>query len=260
MGKRNRDKKPKQKAGRPSKERPERQQDPRLRAVMVGAIDGQPLPPGHWAVAVEPVLMDDGRELQWLPPVPVAFSLVEAKRLSDRGVPRRKSVVGNLRRRDNGTYGPTNPQRALDVVADLWSAVLHSAAAIESIANESIDQLPDDAVVEIGKKDRTEQITKPDMVRRLNLAEKLSKAIPMLDTGEQIKGTHAWEQYLRIVDIRDALVHVKDRGIDTDPEIRTAYDRLLLGEADTCAKDSFDVVQAARPGFLPGHVVTYLSS
>lgn len=115
-------------------------------------MDGEPLPPGHWIVAVSPVFMDDERELQWHPPQPVAFSLVEAKRLCDRAVPRRLGIIGNLESRSNGTYQPTNQHKALDVVADLWSAVLHSFAAVEAIANDSIDQLPPDAVVTIGRK------------------------------------------------------------------------------------------------------------
>jgi hypothetical protein len=246
-------------ASRPSRERPERQQDPRLAATPVRAIGGEQLPPGHWVVAVSPVTMDDGRELQWHPPQPVAFSLVEAKRLCDRAVPRRRRLIGNLTRRPNDTYGPQNSQATLDVVSDLWSAVLHSFAAIEAIANDSIDRLPPEAVVTIGKKDDTRDIAQPEMVRRLNLDEKLALAVPMLDIGEQIKGTRPWERYRHLKKLRDELVHVKERGYDPDPAKRTAYDRLILGDGDTCARDAFEIVQAARPGFLGTHVAEYLS-
>ena len=72
----------------------------------------------------------------------------------------------------------------------------------------------------------------------------------MLDVGEPIKGRRPWERDLHLKGIRDALVHVKDRGVDPDRAIRTAYDRLLLGDADTCAKDALDIVQARHaPGF-----------
>src|SRR3954463_9853897 len=117
-------------ATRSAANRPERQQDLRLAATPASAMDGKPLPPGTWVVVVEAVDMDDGRELQWHPPQPVAFSLVEAQRLCARAVPTRRRIVGNLRRRDNDTYMPVNSHRALDVVSDLWSAVLHSFAAI----------------------------------------------------------------------------------------------------------------------------------
>jgi hypothetical protein len=247
-------------ATRPASARPERQQDPRLAATPVTAIGDELLSPGTWVVLVEPVEMDDGRELQWHPPQPIAFSLVEAKKLCDRAVPARRQIVGNLVRRDNGTYMPTNSHRTLDVLSELWSAVLHSFAAVETIANDSIDRLPQDAVVTIGKSDRTRDVPHEDMVRTLNLDEKFGLAVPMLDVGEPIKGRRPWERYLHLKGIRDALVHVKDRGVDPDRAIRTAYDRLLLGDADTCAKDALDIVQAARPGFLGCHVVEYLGA
>jgi hypothetical protein len=223
-------------------------------------MDGRALAPGHWAVLVEPVMMADERELQWHPPQPVAFSLVEAKRLCDRAVPRRRRIMGSLEKRNNDTFMPQNSRVTLDVISDLWSAVLHSFAAIEAIANDSIDRLPDDATVTIGKKNDTREVPKTEMVRRLNLDEKLGVAVPMLDIGEPIKGRRPWERYLVLKGIRDDLVHVKDRGVDPDRDVRTAYDRLLLGDADTCAQDAFDIVQAVRPGFLDTHVVEHLAT
>ena len=154
---------------------------------------------------------------------------------------------------------PTNSQRTLDVLSELWSAVLrHSFAAVEAIADDSIDRLPQDAVVTIGKQDRSRDVLQEDMVRTLNLDEKFEFVVPMLDGGEPIKGRRPWERYLHLKGVRDDLVHVKDRGVDPDRGVRTAYDRLLLGDADTCAKDALDIVQAARPGFLGRHVVEYL--
>lgn len=68
---------------------------------------------GSWMVIVSPVRMDDGRELQWHPPQPVAFSLVEAKALCDRAVPSRRRIMANLHRRPNDTYDPPNQHAAL---------------------------------------------------------------------------------------------------------------------------------------------------
>jgi hypothetical protein len=188
----------------------------------------------------------------------VAFSLVEAKRLCERAVPRRLRILGNLQRRKNDSYGPQNSMRTLDVVSDLWSAVLHSFAAIEATANDSIDGLPAEAVVTIGKKNRTREVSQPEMVRTLNLDEKLSRAVPLLDIGVEIVGTRPWERYRHLKGLRDDLVHVKVRNGNPNPNVRTAYDRLLLGDGDSCARDAFDIVQAARPGFLGDHVVEHL--
>jgi hypothetical protein len=48
--------------------------------------------------------------------------------------------------------------------------------------------------------------------------------MPQIDVGEPIKGRRPWERYLHLRGIRDDLVHVKDRGVDPDRAVRTAYD------------------------------------
>ena len=72
-------------AERPAEDRPERGKDPRLVALPASEMDGEELPTGTWVQVLSPVLMDDGRELLWYPPQPVAFNLVEAKQARDRG-------------------------------------------------------------------------------------------------------------------------------------------------------------------------------
>jgi hypothetical protein len=97
------------------------------------------------------------------------------------------------------------------------------------------------------------------MVRRFGISEKLTLAVPLLPDGENFKGTWPWERYRHLKRRRDELVHVKQRGYDPDPDVRTAYDRVVLGAADTCSQDALDVVRAARPEFLPDHVLKVLS-
>jgi hypothetical protein len=58
------------------REREERQRDPRLAVVLAQKMRGEDLPSGHWFVLVEPVGMDDGRELNWHPPQPVSVLAV----------------------------------------------------------------------------------------------------------------------------------------------------------------------------------------
>lgn len=58
--------------------------------------------------------MDDGRMLNWHPPQPVAFNLVEAKWRCNRAVPRRRAIMGNVIGRRNGAYQPQNTHVALD--------------------------------------------------------------------------------------------------------------------------------------------------
>lgn len=249
----------KRRSQRAAVNRPERQQDPRLVATPAAAVDGQPVAPDTWIVAVSPVRMDDGRMLNWHPPQSVAFNLVEAKRHCDRSVSRRRSILGNLHARANDSYGPSNSQALLDCVADLVAAVLFAFTAIESVANHSVDELPEDATVIVERGKRRVEIAKPEMVRRLSVTEKLTLVVPMLPDGAAFKGTHPWERYVYLRGLRDDLVHVDQRGYSPDPDVRTAYDRVVLGDADSCADDALAIVLAARPTFLQDHVMRALS-
>jgi hypothetical protein len=245
-------------AHRPARERPERDQDPRLVATRILKMGDDPAPPGTWAVVVSPVRMDDGRMLNWHPPQPVAFHLIEGKRLCDRAVPKRRRLTGNLATRPNESYGPANSRIPLDILADLTAAVLFAFTAIESLANHSIDQLDESATVTVERGDGPVEIPRDDMVRRLGISEKLTLAVPLLADGEDFKGTRPWERYRHLKRLRDDLVHVKQRGDDPDPDVRTAYDRLILGDGDECWQDALSVVRAARPEFLPDHVLQAL--
>ncbi len=237
-------------AARPAKDRPERGKDPRLVAVPAREMDGEELPPGTWVQVLSPVLMDDGRELLWYPPQPVAFNLVEAKRARDRGAKSRRNIMAKLKRRPSGdAVQPINSTTVLNCIRDLQSAVLYSFTAIESLANHAIDMLDDDFTMVLKKK----TYRKRDLVG-LGIDEKLKRVVPKMDGAQKVAGTTAWERYLKLKFIRDELLHVKERGLDSDPKKRTAYDRLLVGEADRCVDDAVAVVEGAWPGWLSPHV------
>jgi hypothetical protein len=52
---------------------------------------------------------------------------------------------------------------------------------------------------------------------------------------------------------------VKERGYDPDPDVLTAYDRLMVGEGDRCVEDAQAVVEGAFPGFLPANALDALA-
>jgi len=176
--------------------------------------------------------------------------LVEAKRARDRGAKSRRNIMAKLKRRPSGdAVQPINSTTVLNCIRDLQSAVLFSFTAIESLANHAIDMLDDDFTMVLKKK----TYRKRDLVG-LGIDEKLKRVVPKMDGAQKIAGTTAWERYLKLKFIRDELLHVKERGLDSDPQKRTAYDRLLVGEADCCVDDAVAVVEGAWPGWLPPHV------
>lgn len=207
-------------------------------------------------MVVSPVNISEGRRLMWHPPQPVAFNLLEAKRHRDRGVSKRRNIMGNLIARDDGSLGPANTHAALDCVSELSIAVLLAFTAIESLANHVIDMLPEDTVVTVRK---GREVPKSELVVGIGIDEKLKRAVPLLDQGAAIAGTAVWERYRSLKFLRDELLHVKERGYDPDPDIRTAYDRLMVGEGDGCVEDAQAVVEGAFPGFLPDHVLRALA-
>lgn len=254
-------KRKRRRATRTARERPERAQDPRLVATLVtGPVGIEGVRPGDWMVAVSPVRLPDGRVLAYHPPQPVAFNLIEAKRHRDRGASQRRAILGNLRASKDGNYRPHNSHAAVDCLSDLVGAVLHAFTAIESFANHSIDQPDDDATVTVERQGEEVAIAKEAMVRRLAITEKLELAVPLLPDGNPTKGTAAWGHFVHLKRLRDDLVHVKERGFSSDPDKPAAYGQLMLGAGDECVEEAVALVQAARPIFLPDHVLKALEA
>lgn len=134
----------------------------------------------------------------------------------------------------------------LNCIRDLQSAVLYSFTAIESLANHAIDMLDNSFTLTLKK-----TYEKKDLVR-LSIDDKLKLVVPRMDGAKQIAGTAVWKRYRELKFIRHELLHVKERRLDADPKKRTAYDRLLTGEADQCVEDAVAVVEASgQDGYQP---------
>jgi hypothetical protein len=250
-------KKSRRRAARSANHREERQQDPRLIATQVAAnVDGG-IRQGDWIVVVSPVALEDGRQLMWHPPQAVTFNLLEAKKHNDRGVRQRRAIMGNLERRSDGTYGPTNSHAVIDCLSELVAAVVFSFTAIESLANHVIDMLPEETVIQRGKP----ELAKTELVRWLAIDDKFKYAVPLLEQGRAIAGDHdVWTRYQALKALRDEIVHVKARGYDPDPKVRTAYDGLVAGDGDNCVIEAYTVVEGAFPGFIPDWVAAHLDA
>jgi len=229
--------------------------DPRAAASQVSADADGGIRQGDWLVIVSPVALADGRRLVWQSPQPVAFNLLEAKRHRDPGVRQRRQIMGNLVTRADGGVEPQNARAAIDCLAKLATAVLFSFTAVESIANYAIESLPDGQIVTLAKDRR---VPKEKLVASLGIDEKFKRVVPLAEGGKSIAGTSAWKRYRELKFLRDELVHVKDRGYDPNPNARTAYDGLMVGEGDHCVEDAKAIVEGAFPGFLPEHVLAAL--
>jgi hypothetical protein len=83
--------------------------------------------------------------------------------------------------------------------------------------------------------------------------------VPQLPDGHATKGTAAWGRFVHLKRLRDALVHVKERGYSTDPDKPSVYGQLMHGTGDDCVEEAVALVLAARPVFLPDHVLAALN-
>lgn len=85
-----------------------------------------------------------GRIVWYAAPQIGAFNFVEAKRLRDDAEPRRQLILDNLVARPTpGEYKPADAGEVLDVLSALAVAVTFSLMAVESLANEIIERLPE---------------------------------------------------------------------------------------------------------------------
>lgn len=200
------------------------------------------------------VQLESREVLSYQPPNPVAFYLNEGKRHQDRGASQRRSIMGDLLR-EGGYLVPRRVSAALDCLAELSVAVLFSFAAIESLANDAVENLDESATLEVKRGGELVEVERDDMIRRLQMDEKLSLVVPQLSLGSNIKGTAAWQRFVHLRRLRNDLVHVTNEGYSFDPEEPSAYDQLFVGEADECADDAFRIITSARADFLDEHQV-----
>jgi hypothetical protein len=240
---------------------PEKTLDPRLTGELIHAIDGQPVGPGIWAVAMSPLVLADGTRFAFHSPQPVAFNLVEAHRHIARGVLERDEILssGIVPREGDGRHGAKDTSALLDCVGDLASGVLFAFTAIESFANHSIDQLDEAASLTLTRRDKTKRVVeRNDMVRDLGTVEKLDRVVPLLTGRPSVKGSKEWHRFVELKRLRDGLVHVKDRGYSANPDEPSVYGQLILGMGDGCAMDAALLIRAMRPEFLPPHLLEEL--
>lgn len=238
---------------RDAREDEQMQLDPRLRNARVTHIPGRPRRRvGDELQVLSRVVLPDGRIVWYAAPQIGAFNLVKAKRLRDDAERRRQAILDRLvERSEPGDYKPADAGEVLDVLSALAVAVTFSFMAVESLANEIIERLPEGSTW-LGRRD--EELDRASMVRWLSITEKLQKVIPhFTDVTALPKGESAWQRFQTLKDLRDDLIHAKNRGAHT-PGDTPVYGRLLAGEAATCVEDAFAVCDSIAPGYFPTHV------
>jgi len=227
--------------------------DPRIIAAQITepfvGPSGRMHDAGAWATVISPLRLADDRVVMFPGAQVTALYLTQARSglrpdQSDRGDTYRAAGL-------EGT--------ALDAVAYLAAAVLLAFASIEEFCNSSISHPEAPAVLAVERYGDRVAIPADEYARRLSTAEKLDLVVPAVSGRPSIKGTGAWEKFVRLRRLRDDLVHVKHRGYSADPDDPSALGRLLRGDGSGCVEDAVTVIRAALPGWLTERALRQLS-
>jgi hypothetical protein len=205
--------------------------------------------------AVFPV---DGNLATFFVPQVVSFNLIEASKRLRRAERLRRQALSQTMAIPGAPDRLTNVGAVLDCLSESTTAVLLSFAAIEGMANSSIDELQEDAEVIVNRRGIDVVTAKDNMVRRLSLAEKLDLVVPMLTARPSVKGSQGWQDFVLLRRLRDDLVHMRT-GPQSDPDRPTAYARIMAGEASDCVQRAANIVRSTRPEFLTEAVNKQLS-
>jgi hypothetical protein len=200
----------------------------------------------------------DGNLSTFYVPQVVSFNLIEASKRLRRAERLRRQALSQTLRISETPNRLTNVSAVLDCLAESTTAVLLSFAAIEGMANASIDELNENAEVIVNRRGIDVVTARVNMVRRLSLAEKLDLVVPMLTAKPSVKGSQAWQDFVLLRRLRDDLVHIRT-GPQSDPDNPSAYARIMSGEASDCVERAANVVRATRPELLTDAVNRQLS-
>jgi hypothetical protein len=105
-----------------------------------GAVSASAEPPLS-SVDLAYVDMPDGRALAFGAVPVVTFNLTEAQRRASRGARTRQEAVAEIYRRDDGSWGLSDPVKELDLVSDLAAAVLFAHAAVEGLGDQALERI-----------------------------------------------------------------------------------------------------------------------
>jgi hypothetical protein len=228
-------------------ESPSDRPDPRWRAAALA--DGT-----NYGFVIEPVRFDDGQVVHLPHPLAGRFKLLTALEFLRRAEAARVEALRDPLVVEDGGLRLREPERLFDAYGDLIAGVLVAYAGIEAYANEAIERLDGEFVLRIERDGEERAISKDDLARRLSLAEKLDRIVPIVASRRSIKGLAVWEEFRRLRSLRDALVHLKRRGYSTNPDQPSEFGRLARGEAATAVRIAARVIEAAEPGWLPAEV------
>jgi hypothetical protein len=170
-----------------------------------------------------------------LPSAPALF-LNLARNARDRRIALDLDAVFVEHPSPQGTW-PENHEILFDYLQEFSAEVIFSFSALEAFANENV---PATFVYQtVNTKREAVSLSASDIERFVSLDEKLKKVIPLAHGLKGIAGTKPWQDYKRLKEIRDRLVHLKS----VDRKASGPEDQTIWGLMVSCS--DVDFVDAA---------------
>lgn len=208
-------------------------------------------PTGAWVTVSDSVKAIDGNGvIGFQPPQVVSFNLLESNAHCLKAERLRTQVLAHVKSLSDGSIRPTNSSAVLDVMSEAASGLFFAFSAIEGLANVSVDELPETTTVTVQRKGLMIVYEKESLIRRLSVAEKLDKVVPLVTGKPSIKGSKDWQKLVELRRLRDSLVHIRPPERPPNPDKPSAYGRILRGDAKKCTLDAMNIIESIRPEWV----------
>jgi hypothetical protein len=190
-----------------------------------------------------------GRVQFYEPLAPILFLFV-AREDEERATQRRETMLRQLGKTPPGQERRPDPFLINEAIRLGASAVVAAMSALEAFCSEMVG--PDGEYERTDKKGNTTTLN-ASQIEWLSIGERFGVVLPALLDRDSIVGTKLAEDFERIKDLRNAVVHPKQKEIHTigdeyDP--RRVWSRILRAEYLGAAMMAQDVMEHFSPGYV----------
>jgi hypothetical protein len=173
------------------------------------------------AAVIQTALISCGRERVGISiPNATALFLGQSKTHHEKAEYWMKKCIAN---KDKAGHLPDG--QAFAFLENIMAAVVFAYTSLEAFVNEEV---PDDYIYEAVEKNCTRSFVKEQIERSLNLNTKLGDVLPQVLKVTTPKGGTLWNDYDKLQNLRDRIIHMKTKDRDSRGEDTSSIWNALL--------------------------------
>jgi hypothetical protein len=205
---------------------------------------------GDMLVVLSSVELQGYGRVQFYEPLAPILFLFAAREDEARATQRRETMLRQLAKTPPGQDRRPDPFIVNETIRLGASAVVAAMSALEAFCSEMVG--PEAGYERTDKKGNTTTLN-ASQIEWLSIGERFGSVLPTLLERDSMEGTELADDFERIKDLRNAVVHPKQKEIHTiggeyDP--RRVWSRLLRAEYVGAAKMVEDVMEHFSPGYV----------